>query len=113
MENHTNAYWILKEMGIEVLREHIYKRIPGEEFDSHDFIHSFVGHFKKQFDEMMEIHKNDGTMGDIMYLISNRIGLYLSKNREALGIEKTGMSELTVNLNLTFTRTSRWRKTGY
>ena len=111
MANDRNAYWVLKGIGNTTLREHIYKQIPGEIFDSHDFTNSFVKHFNKEFDEMIELHKSDGDMNDILRTISNLMGVYLGKNRKALGIQKIGISDLTVNLNLTFTRTSQWRKT--
>lgn len=110
MANDRNAYWILKGMGNKVLREHIYKQIPSEIFDSHDFTNSFVKSFSKEFDEMIEVHKPTGDMNDIMRIISNLMGVYLGKNRKDLGIVKIGISDLTVNLNLTFTHTSQWRK---
>lgn len=110
MSQTETVYAILKKMGNDVLRDYIKTAIPTTEFDSHAVTNMFRTHFPELYERMLNVHSRDRKLDDIRFVIANRIGIYLGRNRESLGVEKIG-TRMSLNLNRKTSRTSLWRKT--
>lgn len=112
MNTCSTASSILKELGYANLRDYVYRHIPDKEFDSHASINVFPNHFPQYYYErMLAAYHNDVDINKVRFMIANHMGIFLGKYSAALGIEKIGMSQPTLNLNNNLSCNSLWRKT--
>ncbi|MCD8101818.1 MAG: hypothetical protein LUE26_04510 [Alistipes sp.] len=111
MSKSVTPYSILKGIGAEKLREHIYRNISGEQFDSHDFNISFSIHFPDEYNRMLETHPADEDFNSVKHKVAATMGMFLQRNQEELHIKKIGKGKYTLSLNGTMTTTSLWQKT--
>ncbi len=105
----TTVQTILQEIGICVLREYIYKRLPAPDFHSHDFTRSFEHYFEAQYIQMQGLYVHKSTVEARNTTISSEIGKFLGRNSDLLQIEK-GPKRISTNMNGKKSAARIWHK---